>query len=63
MRSVVSLLQPICLTKEGKDDIVYPADYLFKVAFTSGTRLVLQDDNNFTFQVDLKSQDVLWEFI
>lgn len=63
MHTVVSLLQPIHLVKEGKDDIVYPADYLLKVAFISGTRMVLQDDNNFTFQVDIKSENVLWEYI
>lgn len=63
MHTVVSLLQPIRLVKEGKDDIVYPVDYLLKVAFISGTRMVLQDDDNFTFQVDLNSENVLWAYI
>ena len=63
MHTVVSLLQPVHLVKEGKDDIIYPVNYLLKVAFTSGTRMVLKDDNNFTFQVDLRSENVLWEYI
>ena len=60
---LVVLNEPLVLTKEGKDDLVYPEGTLLKVIMVSNNHIVVEDDHQRSFLLKQHDENTTWSFM
>ncbi len=62
-KNVIVLDQMLVLTKEGKNDLVYENNTLLKVKMISNQHIVVEDDQQTSFLLKQRDENVIWSFV
>lgn len=63
LQKLVILDQTLILTKEGKSDLVYENNTLLKIKLVSNQHIVVEDDQQNSFLLKHKDENVVWSFV